>query len=160
MRRRQLKRATSSVPEGGVLLATEGRRIPRAAVEKAADLARAADLPVHVFAIARIHGTGFALPNPWLRPNAREWQEQRDSIGAAIKLLEKRGVQADGDILGTRKATKRIVGQANRLGCEAIVMGADPPRNRLLANMMWSQEPYRVKRRSRIPVHLVVDEGR
>jgi len=159
MRRRQLKRATSVVPDGGVLLATEGRPLPRAAVEKAAELARAGGLPVHVFAIARIHGTGFALPNPWLRPNAREWQEQRDSIGGAIKLLEKRGVQADGDILGTRKATKRIVGQANRLGCEAIVMAADPPRNRLLGNLMWSQEPYRVERRARMPVYLVVEDG-
>jgi len=145
------------VPHGGVLLASEGRAIPRAAVEKAAELARAGGLPVHVFAVARIYGTGFALPNPWLRPNAREWQEQRDSIGAAIKLLEKRGVQADGDILGTRKATKRIVGTARELGCEAIVMAADPPRNRLVANLMWSQEPYRVKRRARVPVHLVLD---
>ncbi len=158
MRRRQLKRATS-VPDGGVLLATEGRPIPRDAVEKAADLARSGNLPVHVFAIARIHGSGFALPNPWLRPNAREWQEQRDSIGGAIRLLEKRGLQADGNVLGTRKATKRIVGAARELGCEAIVMAADPPRNRLLANLMWSQEPYRVKRRARIPVHLVVEDG-
>src|SRR5262249_34121227 len=144
MRRRQLKRATSAVPDGGVLLATEGRPIPRAAVEKAAELARAGGLPVHVFAIARIYGSGFALPNPWLRPSAREWQEQRDSIGAAIKLLEKRGVQADGNVLGTRKATKRIVGMARQLRCEAIVVAADPPRDPLLANMMWSQEPIPV----------------
>jgi nucleotide-binding universal stress UspA family protein len=158
VRRRQLKRAASTVPAGGILLASEGRPIPRAAVEKAAELGRASGLPVHVFAIARIYGSGFALPNPWLRPNAREWQEQRDSIGAAIKLLEKRGVQADGDILGTRKATKRIVGAARDLGCEAIVMAADPPRGRVIGNFMWSQEPYRVKRRARIPVHLVLDE--
>ena len=115
---------------------------------------------MHVFAIARIYGVGFALPNPWLRPNAKEWQAQRDSIAAAIKQLEKRGVQADGNILGTRKATRRIVGAARELGCEAIVMGADPPRNRLIANLMWSQEPYRVQRRAKVPVHLVVEEGR
>src|SRR5690349_672597 len=115
MRRRHLKRSMSDVPDGGVLLASEGRPIPRAAVEKAAELARAGGLPVHVFAVARIHGTGFALPNPWLRPNAHEWQEQRDNIGAAIKVLEKRGVPADGNILGTRKATKRIVGMAQQL---------------------------------------------
>jgi nucleotide-binding universal stress UspA family protein len=158
VRRRQLKRAASTVPAGGILLASEGRPIPRAAVEKAAELGRASGLPVHVFAIARIYGSGFALPNPWLRPNAREWQEQRDSIGAAISLLEKRGVDADGNVLGTRKATKRIVGAARDLGCEAIVMAADPPRGRVIGNFMWSQEPYRVKRRARIPVHLVLDE--
>jgi hypothetical protein len=58
-------------------------------------------------------------------------------------------------VLATRKATKRIISEAERLGCDAIVMAADPPRNRLLADLMWSQEPYRVQRRSRIPVYLV-----
>ena len=156
---RQLKRAAAPAPPGGVLLASEGRPIPKAAVEKAAELARASGVPVHVFAIARIYGVAFAFPNPWLRPNAREWQAQRDSVAGAIKGLEGKGIEADGNILGTRKATKRIVGVAKQLGCEAIVMAADPPRNRLVANAMWSQEPYRVKRRARIPVHLVVAES-
>ena len=38
-------------------------------------------------------------------------------------------------------------------------MGADPPRNRLLADLIWSQEPYRVERRSPVPVHLVVEDS-
>jgi nucleotide-binding universal stress UspA family protein len=155
VRRRQLK-AAEAAPAGGILLASEGRPIPEAAVEKAAELAKAARVPVHVFAIARIFGVGFALPAPGLRPNAKEWQAQRDSVAAAIKGLERRGVTADGNILGTRKTTKRIVGMASQLGCEAIVMAADPPRSRLVADFIWSQEPYRVKRRARIPVHLVV----
>ena len=66
-------------------------------------------------------------------------------------------MEADGNILGTRKATKRIVGEARRLGCTAIVMAADPPRSRFVADLMWSQEPYRVRRRSKVPVHLVTD---
>src|SRR5215471_9325353 len=156
---RRIKRASVHAPLGGILLASEGRRIPRAATERAAELAKASGLPVHVFTIARVHGVGFALPNPWLRPNAAEWQEQRDSVAAAIELLERRGIEADGNVLGTRKATKRIVGMARELGCEAIVMAADPPRNRLLANLMWSQEPYRVRRRAHVPVHLVVEDG-
>jgi nucleotide-binding universal stress UspA family protein len=156
MRRRQLKRAATHAARGGVLLATEGRPIPKAAVERAAELARSTGGPVHVFAIARIYGVGFALPAPGLRPNRQEWQDRRETVANAIELLEKRGIDADGDILGTRKATTRIVGKAKELGCEAIVMGADPPRNRLLADLMWSQEPYRVRRRARIPVHLVV----
>jgi hypothetical protein len=73
----------------------------------------------------------------------------------AVKALERRGVRARGHVLATRKATKRIVGEANRLGCEAIVMSGDPPRNWLLADLMWSQEPYRVRRRARIPVYVV-----
>jgi nucleotide-binding universal stress UspA family protein len=158
VRRRQLKKASAEAPPGGILLASEGRQISKAAVDRAAELARASRVPVHVFAIARIYGVGFALPAPGLRPNRKEWQDQRDSLADAIRLLEQRGVKADGNILGTRKATKRIVGEAKRLGCEAIVMGADPPRNRLVADLMWSQEPYRVLRRAKVPVYLVVGE--
>jgi nucleotide-binding universal stress UspA family protein len=154
-RRRTIKRAAATAPPGGVLLATEGRPIPKATVERAVELANEADGPVHVFAVARMYGVGFGLPNPWLRPNSTEWQDQRDNIAQAIALLERRGVEADGNILGTRKATKRIVGEAERLGCTAIVMAADPPRNRFVSDLMWSQEPYRVKRRAKVPVHLV-----
>jgi nucleotide-binding universal stress UspA family protein len=157
-RRRTIKRAAAAAPRGGVLLATEGRPIPKAAVERAAELASEAGAPVHVFAVARIFGVGFGLPTPWLRPNAKEWQEQRDVVAQAIELLERRGVEADGNILGTRKATKRIVGEAKRLGCNAIVMAADPPRGRLVADLMWSQEPYRVRRRAKVPVHLVTEQ--
>jgi nucleotide-binding universal stress UspA family protein len=154
-RRRTIKRPVATAPLGGVLLATEGRPISAAAAEKAAELARAAGVPVHVFAVARIFGVAFGLPSPWLRPNAGEWQDQRNNVAQAIALLERRKVEADGNILGTRKATKRIVGEAVRLGCEAIVMGADLPRTKVVADMMWSQEPYRVQRRSPVPVHLV-----
>jgi hypothetical protein len=37
-------------------------------------------------------------------------------------------------------------------------MGGDPPRNRLVANMLWSQEPYRVRRKAKVPVHIVVQD--
>ena len=158
-RRRTLKRPLKTAPRGGVLLATEGRPISKAAVERAAELALAERAAVHVFAIARIHGVAFGLPSPWLRPNHTEWQEQRDNVAQAIKLLEGRGVQADGNILGTRKATKRIVGEAKRLGCDTIVMTGDPPRHRLIADFLWSQEPYRVQRRAQVPVNVVVGDS-
>jgi nucleotide-binding universal stress UspA family protein len=153
-----LKRPTVTAPRGGVLLATEGRPISKAAVERAGALARAEKAAVHVVAIARIHGVAFGLPSPWLRPSHIEWQEQRDNVAEAIKLLENRGVEADGNILGTRKATKRIVGEAERLGCDAIVMTGDPPRHRLIADFLWSQEPYRVQRSAEVPVHVVVGD--
>src|SRR5207244_1196065 len=76
-------------------------------------------------------------------------------VGDAVKALKKQGVDASGRVLATRKATKRIVAEAERLGCNAIVMAADPPRSRLVADLMWSQEPYRVQRRAKVPVHLV-----
>jgi nucleotide-binding universal stress UspA family protein len=155
-RRKTLKSAASTAPRGGILLATEGRPISKAAAARAAELARAEGVPVHVFAVARIHGVAFGLPSPWLRPSHTEWQEQRDIVADAIKLVERAGVQADGNILGTRKATKRIVGEAERLGCTAIVMSGDARRNQLVGDFYWSQEPYRVQRRAKVPVHVVV----
>jgi nucleotide-binding universal stress UspA family protein len=139
-----------------ILLATEGRPIPKVAVAEAAELALAAHARVHVLAIARIHGVGFGLPAPGLFPNKQEWQERRDTVAAAIEALKRRGLEADGHVFGTRKATKRIVGEAERLGCQAIVMAGDRPRNRFIGDFSWSQEPYRVQRRAKIPVHVVV----
>jgi len=140
-----------------VLLASEGRAIPEAAVERAAQLARERGGSVYVFSIARVWGSGLGLPNPGLLPNKQEWDVQRAVVGDAVKALKRRGVEATGQVLATRKATKRIVREAERVGCSAIVMAADPPRNRLIADLMWSQEPYRVRRRAKVPVHLVTD---
>jgi nucleotide-binding universal stress UspA family protein len=118
------------VPEAGalavdhILLASEGRPISEAALDLAAQLAAQGGGRVHVFSVARVWGSGLG------------------------------GVEATGHVLATRKATKRIVSEAERLGCGAIVMGADPPRNRVLADLMWSQEPYRVRRRAAVPVYL------
>ena len=50
-------------------------------------------------------------------------------------------------VSGTRNATKQILDEAKKEGCEAIVMAADPDRNRITGNMMWSQEPQRVTAR-------------
>ncbi len=97
------------------------------------------------------------MPNPGLLPSKKEWDQQRGVVEDAVKRLKKQGVKASGHVLATRKATKRIVAEAERLGCRAIVMAADPPRNRFVADLMWSQEPYRVKRRADVPVYLVTD---
>ena len=140
-----------------VLLASEGREIPQHAVDFAARLARQGGGAVHVFSVARVWGTSLGLPNPGLLPSKREWDVQRYVVAAAVKALERKGVKARGHVLATRKATKRIVGEAERLGCDVIVMGGDPPRNRVVADLMWSQEPYRVRRRSGLPVYVVTE---
>lgn len=108
-----------------------------------------------VLTIARLHGTSFGLPNPGLRPNKREMTEQEDNVAHAIARLKKLGVSADGHIAISRHPRKSILKEAKRSHCEAIVMGADPKRNAFVASLMWSQEPYRVLRRAKIPVHLV-----
>jgi nucleotide-binding universal stress UspA family protein len=142
-----------------VLLASEDREIPRAAIDLAARIAKRSGAPVHVFTIARIWGTSLGFPNPGLMPSRSEWEEQRRNAEQAVARLERKGIEADGRVIGTRAAAKRIVGEARRLGCDAIVMGADPPRHRVLGNFMWSQEPYRVSRRADVPVFLVVESG-
>jgi nucleotide-binding universal stress UspA family protein len=141
-----------------VLLASEDREIAPAAVDLAARIAKRSDAPVHVFSIARIWGTSFGFPNPGLFPNRHDWQHQRENVEKAVARLERAGVEADARVIGTRAGAKRIVAEAQRRGCDAIVMGADPPANRVAANFMWSQEPYRVLRRAAVPVFLVVDD--
>jgi nucleotide-binding universal stress UspA family protein len=142
-----------------VLLATENREISRAAIDRAAELAKRSGAPVHVFAITRIWGTSLGFPNPGLYPSRGEWDAQRRNAEKAVARLKRKGVEADATVIGTRAGAKRIVAEARRRGCAAIVMGADPPRHRLLANFMWSQEPHRVERRADVPVHLVVESG-
>jgi nucleotide-binding universal stress UspA family protein len=138
-----------------VLLASEGRRFAPDAVEFAAALAA----PVHVLSIARVWGTAFGFPNPNLYPSRQEWDRQRELVAEAVQALERHGLKATGQVLGTRNATRRIVDVARRTGCGAIVMGADPPRRWFVADFVWSQEPYRVRRRARLPVYLVPAGG-
>jgi nucleotide-binding universal stress UspA family protein len=142
-----------------VLLASEDREIPTSATDLAARIAKRSGAPVHVFTIARVWGTSFGFPNPGLQPTKREWDQQRHNVEKAIGRLERKGVEARGRVIGTRAGAKRIVKEARRLECDAIVMGADPPRHPLLRNFMWSQEPHRVKRRARVPVFLVIDQA-
>jgi nucleotide-binding universal stress UspA family protein len=136
-----------------VLLATEERPLGDAAIEYAARFGA----PVYVFAVARVHGTSLGFPHPGLLPNREEWEAQRKSVARAVKQLRKRGIKAEGRVLGTRAAAKKIVQEAAALGCDAIVMGADPPAGWMRSDFMWSQEPYRVRRRAAIPVYLVTD---
>jgi hypothetical protein len=140
-----------------ILIASEGRKIPAAVVDEAMKMLRPG-ASVRVFSIARIHGVGFALPNPGLLPNKREWAEQRDIVDKVIRRLERKGFEATGNVIGTRKATKAIVGEATKYSCEAIVMAADPDKSRFTGDFLWEQEPQRVRRRAKVPVFLFVDD--
>jgi nucleotide-binding universal stress UspA family protein len=141
-----------------ILLASEGRPIPDAAIRRVIELARPSNASVRVFSIARVHGVSFGFPNPGLLPTKREWAEQRDLVTKAVKRLRRKGIEADGSVVGTRKSTKRICQEAEVAGCDAIVMAADPDRNRLVGDMIWSQEPQRVARKAKMPVYLVRDD--
>jgi nucleotide-binding universal stress UspA family protein len=148
--------STEQQPFERILLASEGRPISEAAIDRAAELAASSGASVHVFSVARVHGVSFGMQVPGLLPTKREWEEQRQIVAKAVKRLKRKGIEAKGHVLGTRKATKRIVEEAAKEGCDAIVMAADPDRSRIVADMMWSQEPQRVRRKARVPVFLVV----
>jgi nucleotide-binding universal stress UspA family protein len=143
-----------------ILLATEGRAIPDAAIARVAELADRSgptEPTVHVFSIARIHGVSFGFPNPGLLPTKRELAALREIVDSAIRRLSREGLEAEGHVLATRKATARICQEAIREECQAIVMAADPDRNRIVGDMLWTQEPQRVRRRAKVPVFLVLD---
>ena len=149
--------ADADGPFERIMLATEGREISNAAIARVIELARTSGASVHVFCIARVHGTSFGFPSPGLLPNKQEWADRRDMVRKTIRRLQRKGIEADGHVLGTRKATKRICDQAAKEDCDAIVMAADPDRNRVVADMLWTQEPQRVRRRAKVPVFLVLD---
>jgi nucleotide-binding universal stress UspA family protein len=113
-----------------------------------------------VFTIARIHGVSFGMQMPGLLPTKAEWKEQRDIVDNAVRRLERKGIDADGHVVGTRKTTQRILQEAKLAGCDAIVMAADRDRNRVVGDFDWSQEPQRVRRKAKkIPVFLVYEDG-
>jgi nucleotide-binding universal stress UspA family protein len=142
-----------------ILLASEGRSFSNATIDRVVELAKPSGASVHVFTIARVHGVAFGLPNPGLLPTRQEWKDQREIVAKAVKRLKAKGVEADGQVLGTRKTTKRILDEAANQGCDAIVMAADPDRGRIIGDMIWSQEPQRVRRKAKLPVILFADEA-
>jgi len=138
-----------------LMVASEGRRISHDVVVRALELARPHHARIFVMSIARVWGTSLGFPSPGLLPSKREWDEQRLLVREAVSAFEKAGFEADGLVLATRRAAKRILAEARLRKMDAIIMGADPSRG-LLGDFQWSQEPYRVARRSRtIPVYLV-----
>ncbi|MDQ6816770.1 MAG: hypothetical protein M3018_05100, partial [Actinomycetota bacterium] len=86
-----------------ILLASEGRPINDAAIARTLELTTRSGAVVHVFSIARVHGVAFGLPNPGLLPTQREWDEQREIVAKAVKRLERKGINATGHVVGTRK---------------------------------------------------------
>ena len=60
-----------------------------------------------------------------------------------------------------RRHTQRLQAhprRGRRRRADAIVMAADPPQHWLISNMVWSQDPYRVRRLAPVPVYLVIEK--
>ena len=104
-----------------VLLATDGREpLSPEAIERAAELASPDG--VAVLAIAKIYGTQFGLPHPGLMPTQAEVDLRRQWIADAIKVLERKGVEADGQLAATRKAIKLIARVAVARSVQHVVV--------------------------------------
>jgi hypothetical protein len=136
-----------------VLLATDGRHpLSKAAIERAAALA--APDGVAVLAIAKIYGTQFGLPHPGLMPNRNEVDLRRGWIADAIAALERKGVDADGQLAATRKPIKLIARVAEARSVRHVVV--DAGRERGLRRMIEGETGTDVRRRLRGAAEVIV----
>jgi nucleotide-binding universal stress UspA family protein len=147
-----MRRATSCSPP-------KGERSPRRRWPSSHGWQKNAAAEVHVLSIARIWGSSFGLPHPGLMPNSREWKAQHDVVAEALAGLKSLGIEASGQVLSSRNAGKRILAEARRRGTDAIVMAADGPRHWMINDLIWSQEPYRVRRLAPVPVYVIAAEA-
>ena len=137
-------------PLPSILLASTGAAFDRGVVAHAAKVARGQHSFVHVISIARIWGTGLGIQHPGLYPTKREWQQQLEVVGAAVRQLKGAGLESRGGVIATRNASKIIAREAARLQCSAIVIGWRPLSwwmTYLLQDDVWW-----LQRRSRVPV--------
>lgn len=84
------------------------------------------EAPVAVIAIAKLHGSGFGLPNPGLLPTKKEQETQRRQVQEAIDALNRLGVEADGQVMITRSPAKAFARVARVRRVEVVVMDAQP----------------------------------
>ena len=109
-----------------MLLASDGRHpFSPAAIARAADLAGAGG-SVAVLVIAKIYGTQFGLPHPGLMPNKDEIETRQTWLRETLAQLERRGVDADGQLAATRKPVKKIAGVARLRGARTVVLDGTP----------------------------------
>jgi nucleotide-binding universal stress UspA family protein len=145
-------RGTSLVPSASpsILLASAGDAFDQAVIDEAIAAAREPRSFVHVLSIARIWGTALGIQHPGLFPSKREWQQQLEIVGGAVRKLNRAGLEARGGVIASRNSSKVIAREAARLGCRGIVIGARPLSWWMEA--LLQNEARWVRWRSRVPV--------
>ena len=103
-----------------MLIASNGEKIPRAAIQQA--LRISAGAPVAVVTIARIYGSSLGLPNPGLMPTRKEMNEQRVIVEEAVSAIEDGGSEAWGQIAATRRPSKTIAQAAAARGARHVLV--------------------------------------
>ncbi len=116
-RRKFDKQPTQSA---AVLIASNGFSIPAEAINKAIEMSGGE--PVAVVTIARIYGSAMGLPNPGLMPSRKEMSQQKAIVEVAVQALERKGVEAWGQIAASRKPVKTIVEVAKARSVRQVII--------------------------------------
>ena len=142
-----------------VLLASDGRRgFGSRAVARAAALAGSE--PVAVVTIAKIYGSSFGLPAPGLMPTKAEMNERLGWIRDVLSRLERKGVDADGQVAQTRRAVRTIARIARTRSVRTVVIeSAEQPRWRSLIEGDVAAGVARRLRRDGIEVEVLPATG-
>jgi nucleotide-binding universal stress UspA family protein len=145
-------------PLPSILLASPGTAFDRPVIDRAVAMARNPRSFVHVVSIARVWGTALGIQHPGLLPTKREWQQQLEIVGDAVRLLKRAGLDSRGGVIGTRNPSKVIAHEAARLQCSAIVIGWRPLS--WWMTYLLQDEVWWVQRRAKVPVVHVELEAR
>jgi hypothetical protein len=103
-----------------LIAAPNGDPIPPSAVKAALGLSGGE--PVAVVTIARIYGSAMGLPNPGLMPTRKEMTQQKSQVEKAIRLIEKGGAQAWGQVAASRKPIKTIAEAARARDVHHVIV--------------------------------------
>ncbi len=122
VRRRFGRRKFDKQPtqKAAVLIASNGEKIPGAAIRQA--LRISAGQPVAVVTIARIYGSSLGLPNPGLMPTRKEMNEQKEIVQRAVAAIEKGGSEAWGQIAASRRPSKTFAQAATARGVRHVLV--------------------------------------
>jgi K+-sensing histidine kinase KdpD len=85
-------------------------------------LARSGGGAVAVVTIARIYGSSMGLPNPGLMPTRKEMAAQKAQVEKALRLIEKGGSEAWGQVAASRKPVKTVAQAAKARGVRQVIV--------------------------------------
>jgi nucleotide-binding universal stress UspA family protein len=128
-----------------ILLASNGGRFSKAAIERARELA--AGEPIGVLVILRVYGSSYGLQHPGLFPTQKETQQQLEILRAAVEKLESWGGEVDGQLAATRKPGRVIANVAKTRQARIVVM--DGPTTTGLRRFVEGDMTVSIRRRLR-----------
>jgi hypothetical protein len=111
-----------------LIAAPMGDPVPPSVVKRALRLSGGE--PVAVVTIARIYGSSLGLPNPGLMPTRKEMATQKSQIDKTVRLIEKGGSEAWGQIAATRKPVKTVAAVAKVRGVRHVIVVRTPQEKR------------------------------